>query len=220
MKSWDANWEKVFQSQEWGKYPPEELIRFVAKNYYSAADRSKVHFLDLGCGPGPGAWYLSREGFSVKGIDGSATAIDRARKRFSSEGLAGEFTVGDFNKLPYNDGEFDAVIDLAAIQHNPMANIREVISEASRVLKKGGLLFLMMISKCAYGDGIGREIEPGTFTDINEGPAAGKGTIHFFSEQEIRQLLANFKIISLELSMRSLDAQKHWHKSFVVVAQK
>ena len=33
--SWDPVWENVFQNQSWGKYPSENLVRFVARNFYN-----------------------------------------------------------------------------------------------------------------------------------------------------------------------------------------
>jgi len=32
---WDKVWERTFKSQEWGKYPNEELFRFIARNFYT-----------------------------------------------------------------------------------------------------------------------------------------------------------------------------------------
>jgi len=29
--AWDSVWEKVFTAQNWGKYPAEDFIRFIAK---------------------------------------------------------------------------------------------------------------------------------------------------------------------------------------------
>ena len=46
MKSFDNEWEKIHASQEWGKYPSENVIRFIARNYYSK-DRLKTRILDF-----------------------------------------------------------------------------------------------------------------------------------------------------------------------------
>ena len=69
-------WDDVFRSRSWGKYPKEELVRFIARRYYGAPDRSAVRILDLGCGYGAATWYLAREGFAVSAIDGSRVIID------------------------------------------------------------------------------------------------------------------------------------------------
>ena len=69
--TWHPVWERIFATREsWGKYPPEELIRFVAGNYYSASVRKDIRILEVGCGPGGGpSWFIAREGFSFSGIE-------------------------------------------------------------------------------------------------------------------------------------------------------
>jgi ubiquinone/menaquinone biosynthesis C-methylase UbiE len=221
-KSWDSAWEKVFQEREWGKYPPEELIRFIARNFYRVKDRKSVRLLDVGCGTGACTWYLAREGFSVDGIDGSKTAIYHATKRLAEEGLKAEFVLGDLIQLPYPDGLFDAVIDVASIECNTMANINEIFAQVNRVLRAGGKLFSIAIKTGSYGYRDGAEIERNTFTNVSVGPHKGQGIIHFFTEREIRRLLSlnQFRNIELEWSARTLDNQKakiiHW----IVTAQK
>lgn len=51
MKSFDESWEKIHAQREWGKYPSEHVIRFVARNYYKN-DRKATKALDVGCGAG------------------------------------------------------------------------------------------------------------------------------------------------------------------------
>src|SRR5580698_5080821 len=99
--TWDPVWEAIFRSKSWGKYPPEHVIRFVARSFFTAEDRSKVKLLEIGCGPGANVWFMAREGFSVCGIDGSATAIERATKRLATEGLMADLRVGDYAQLPW-----------------------------------------------------------------------------------------------------------------------
>ncbi len=80
MKTFDKIWEEIHQEVEWGgKYPSEEVIRFIARNYYGA-DRENTKILDLGCGTGAVTWFLAREGFDTMGVDGSSVAIEKARK--------------------------------------------------------------------------------------------------------------------------------------------
>ena len=70
-----AHWNEVYGSRGWGKYPPEELVRFAARTFPEAELRRRLRALEVGCGPGPNLWYLAREGFTIAGIDGSANAI-------------------------------------------------------------------------------------------------------------------------------------------------
>lgn len=51
MKSFDNVWEEIHSTTEWGQYPSEHVIRFVARNYYKK-DRANTKILDFGCGGG------------------------------------------------------------------------------------------------------------------------------------------------------------------------
>lgn len=115
--SWDPIWESVFKNQEWGKYPGESLIQFIARNFY-ALERKNIRLLEVGCGTGANVWYMSREKFDVYGIDGSDTAIRIARDRLKSENLEATLQVGDILKLPFDDSIFDGVIDFECIYAN------------------------------------------------------------------------------------------------------
>lgn len=178
-QSWDNTWEEIFSTQEWGKYPPEELVRFIARNYYKRANRNEVKILDLGCGTGAATWFMAREGFHTFGIDGSPTAIKLAKERFEKEGLTGEFRVGDLVELPYTDEEFEVVTDIASIQHNTPANIVRILSEIQRVLQPKGRFFGMMIAED---------------TSLSNWP----GTIHFFTRAEIEDLFKGFTSVVID----------------------
>jgi len=99
--SWDPVWEQIFASQSWGKYPPEALIRFIARNYYKAPDRKRISILEVGCGPGACVWYMAREGFSVTGIDGSPSALRQANDLLKKDQLSAELLAGDVLHLPH-----------------------------------------------------------------------------------------------------------------------
>ncbi|HYN44748.1 MAG TPA: class I SAM-dependent methyltransferase [Candidatus Limnocylindrales bacterium] len=185
QKSWDSTWEMVFQTQEWGKYPSEELVRFIARNFYKVPDRKKIKMLDIGCGTGASTWYLSREGFSAYGIDGSETAIKIAKERFKNENLEGEFNVGDFIKLDYPTNFFDCVIDVVALQHNAPECLKVILDEIFRVLKPNGKIFSIVLSNKSK---LSKE----------SNACKGKGYIHFFSKEEITDLFSKFVNLNIE----------------------
>jgi SAM-dependent methyltransferase len=220
--SWDPVWERVFRSRRWGKYPPEELIRFVARNFYDAPDRSQVRILDAGCGPGPGVWYLAREGFAAHGIDGSPAAIELARERLGAEGLQGELLVGDLTALTehYPAGSFDAVVDVTSVQQNRVEAIERIVAQIHELLRPGGRVFSMLLAGGSWGDGLGTEVEPGTFVDVPEGPLAGAGTSHFFSLPEVERLFAGFAELAVDESRRTLGGRRHTYGHWVVEATK
>jgi SAM-dependent methyltransferase len=214
--SWDLSWEALFRSRDWGRYPPEELIRFVARHFYSAPDRSAVPILEVGCGTGANLWYLARERFDAHGIDGSETAVEKALKRLSEEGLRASLAVGDILHLRknYPADHFSAVIDIACIQHNPRADLHEILRQIRAVLRPGGRVLSMMVAKGTYGDGLGREVEPDSYVNIPEGPYQGVGLTRFSTLPEVQALYSGFAEVKIESSVRSLEGQtkqiKHW----------
>ena len=217
--SWDPVWERVFQEQEWGRYPPEELIRFVARNYYSAPNRQLVRILELGCGPAANIWYLAREGFDAFGIDGSETAIAQAERRMSDEGLAANLQIADMVSIDslFPAGHFDAVIDIASVQHNNLKAVTAILGQSLDLLKPEGRIFSMMVSSGSYGDGMGKEIEPGTFVDVAEGPPLHRrGLGHFFSLEEVQSLYTRFADVQIEHSARSMNNRQVWYNHWVI----
>ena len=140
--AWDPIWERVFSSQAWGKYPGEDLIRFVARNYYSAPDRAAVRILEVGSGTGANLWFLAREGFAAFGAEGSPTAAQQARDRLAAECPGwnaaprhGEIVIGDIGRLPWPDGHFDALVDSEAVYCNSYDDSRAIYREMHRVAR-------------------------------------------------------------------------------------
>lgn len=220
--SWDPIWEQIFRGRDsWGYYPPEELIRFVAARYYKAVPRSSVSFLEIGCGPGAGpSWYLAREGFRYAGIDGSATAVERARARFAREGLDGAFEVGDFAKLPWPSGTFDCVIDVAALQCNDESSTAIILGEVHRVLKAGGRHFSLTAKGGSWGDGTGQRVDATTRREPTAGPYVGMGAIRFASAESLRDLYAAYGELEINYSVRSVADGAHEIGHWVVTCMR
>jgi ubiquinone/menaquinone biosynthesis C-methylase UbiE len=203
-----AHWDRIFADRDWGRYPPEELVRFIARTFPDVEKRKGLRALEVGCGPGANLWYLAREGFTIAGIDGSANAIDLARKRLHAEGLdaplaRADLKVGNFAKLPWPDAAFDVVVDIEAIYANPMPVIRSAIAEVKRVLKPSGWFFAKMFGPKTTGAASGKKLEVRTTATPTKGPLAGTGVTHVFTASEIRKELAGFSKLSLDWVHRS-----------------
>ncbi|KZS72748.1 methyltransferase [Mycobacterium kansasii] len=69
--------------------------------------------LDPGTGPGYHAIHIASQGFSVTGIDGSPSAIERARRNAERAGVTVDFQVADATRLDGFEGRFDTVVDSA-----------------------------------------------------------------------------------------------------------
>lgn len=216
----DPAWEKIFRSRQWGKYPPEHLVRFVAGKFYGASQRDTVHVLEVGCGPGANVWFMTREGFTVSAIDGSPSAILLAKERLAGEGLAADLRVGDFQQLPWPDNSFDGVVENVSLYCNPWAVIRQAIGEIRRVLKPGAPLLSSFFTDRTWGYGLGTEIEPDGFVDITEGPMVGEGFSFFLNRKRLDELFAGFTEVVVERISRTVGNEQHLIEQFVITCRK
>ena len=100
--------------------------------------------LDVGCGGGRYSIAMARLGAEVAGIDISGEGLEDARKRVRSEKVT--FQEADACHLSFPDASFDFVCCSGVLHHIPSSWM--VWNEIARVLKPGGLLYLMV-----YGAG-------------------------------------------------------------------
>ena len=205
--NWDPLWENIFKESCWGSYPNEELIRFMARNFYKSPNRKEVKVLEIGCGTGSNVWYLAREGFSAYGIDGSETATEMARDRLSGEGLEADLKTGDVVSMfqHYPENYFDAVVDIGCLQCNQLEDVQKIVTNCRVVLKPGGRMFALIVATGSLGDGSGTQIESGTYVDISEGPLKDRGLNHFFSRDEVDTVWDGFEDMRIEYVSRSFN---------------
>ena len=204
---WFEGWDVLFEQQDWGRYPCEELVRFVARRFYAAPDRSAVRILEIGSGTGANLWFLAREGFSAVGLDGSAVGLERARKRFDEEGVSVELHRGDATALPFADQSFDAVLDVECFCANSLADTRKILAEAWRVLKPGGWIYSKTFMTGMSGEATGRKLEgePHTYLEMKDGPLQREGgLIRLTSEEEIPDLYGRFAPLEWDYLKRTV----------------
>ena len=219
--AWDAVWEDIFKSKAWGKYPAEELVIFVARNFYKASPRGAVKILEVGCGPGGNLWFMAREGFTVYGVDGSETAIRQTKQRLDNEcpGWKGELVVGDIQRLPFKDGFFDAVIDNNAVCCNSYETSKAIYSETARVVKKDGKLFSRMMATGCWGDGTGQNVGHRAWI-VSEGPLTGTGYVRFTDLSEVSDLVRGFNILNVESLVVTSGNRENTFKEWIIFGER
>lgn len=108
-------------------------------------DLSRVRLLDVGCGGGVLAEEFAAMGCRVTGIDISPRSIGIARRHAALAGLVIHYEVGAGTQLAFETGSFDAVSCCDVLEH--IHDWKQVIAEAGRVLKPGGLFFFDTINR-------------------------------------------------------------------------
>lgn len=140
-----------------------------------------VDVLDVGTGSGRDIIYARELGYNVVGIDNSDGFI-KILSQLEAKGFIPphSFFQCDMRSLCFPDAKFDVVRHNATLLHLPMITKGYMadlaISEANRVLKPGGLIFISVKK--------GEEIE---FIDTDEG--LGGRVFQFYSHDMLTALL-------------------------------
>jgi SAM-dependent methyltransferase len=134
------------RAQDWAEIQ-EEGLRPV---YVSVFDRVGLNrgtaYLDVGCGAGVAAQIAAERGARVTGLDATPNLLAIARARVP----AGDFHLGDLEKLPFPDKQFDLVTGFNSFQY--AGNPGGALGEARRVTKTGGHVLIK-----TWGDPDGME---------------------------------------------------------------
>jgi ubiquinone/menaquinone biosynthesis C-methylase UbiE len=102
--------------------------------------------LDLGCGKGRATMVLVKMFKKVIGIDTSLPMIRSARERVSAK-----FLNGSCLNIPIKDESADSVVALRLLFHFEEREIRTILREIFRVLRRDGELFFDSNNLCGIG---------------------------------------------------------------------
>ncbi|EDX86978.1 Methyltransferase domain family [Synechococcus sp. PCC 7335] len=123
-------WNECASSKEFRHPIPATII----ERYFPKG--AKV--LDMGCGYGRLAQFLSNLGFAVSAADTSPAMLEQAKKNAPTC----EFQ-NCRSKLGWDDSTFDVAIIVTLLTSVPFdLEQRQIMSELRRVLKPGGCLFV------------------------------------------------------------------------------
>lgn len=98
--------------------------------------------LDIGCGRGEMAIWLAKQGAKVSGIDLGPALVDFAQRIAQLNQVDLDLAVGSVADLPYENDSYDIVVGKAILHHLDDELAMQSVSEAHRVLRKGGNLIL------------------------------------------------------------------------------
>ncbi|WP_297449023.1 class I SAM-dependent methyltransferase [uncultured Campylobacter sp.] len=218
-------WEEIFSKKEWGKYPSENVIRFIARNFYNVQDRSKINILELGLGTGANLWFCAREGFKVSGIEWSKTGLERFRARLKDENLSTQIEqieIGDYlEKLDlFKNESFDAWMDSYSLAYNDFEKTKQIIKKAMKKLKIGGKFF--SITPSLYNEGFEKDANLGYhLVKPVSGTDAFTGVIRYCDEEDLKRLYEGegYKITSIKIHIQK-DLEKQLNELYIIEGER
>jgi SAM-dependent methyltransferase len=146
----------------------------LARYRFAARFAAGAKVLDAGCGTGYGA-AVFENAERVTGVDISAEAVRHAGITYARAGV--EFLQASCESLPFADGSFSLVTAFEVIEH--LERWEDMLAEARRVLRSGGVLLVSTPNKAWYAEARG---------------AAGPNPWHVreFEYREFKAALENF----------------------------
>ena len=158
--------------------PPDALVELVQKGMVRSCKT-----IDLGCGVGNYAIYLSGLGFDVTGVDSSPTAIKIAGKHSQEKGARCRFIVADLlGDLHEVNDTFDFAYDWEFLHHIFPEDRKTYIRNVHKITNPGATYFSVCFSENDPqfgGSGKYRKTRIGT-------------TLYFSSESELRDLVSPY----------------------------
>jgi SAM-dependent methyltransferase len=178
--------------------PPEVLVDVVTSGKVRPCKA-----IDIGCGAGNYAIYLSSQGFEMTGVDGSPTAIKIAAENAQKQGARCRFIVADvLGDLHEVTEKFDFAYDWELLHHIFPEDREIYVKNVHKILKPGApYLSVCFSEKDPQFGGTGKFRNTGIGT-----------TLYFSSESEIRDLLSPFFVIH-ELKTIEIEARFGSHSA-------
>lgn len=98
--------------------------------------------LEVGFGLGSDLMQFARGGSEVYGVDLTPRHVELASRRFLAFGMQAYLVLGDAECLQYRSESFDVVYSFGVLHHT--ADMRAAVGEIYRVLRRGGIVFLVV----------------------------------------------------------------------------
>ncbi len=138
-ESFDARYQSGITPWELDR-PDSRLIRIIERE---AVKPCRV--LDIGCGTGSNAIWLSGRGFEVSAIDFSPLAIEKAKEKARQERADIRFQVSDFLLEKKGEPEFEFIFDRGCFHSFDNKKDRKTFAKnAAGRMKSGGLWFSIL----------------------------------------------------------------------------
>jgi SAM-dependent methyltransferase len=164
------DWESAYQQDT----PPPWSIGRPQPELAALIDQRKVRsdVLDAGCGHAALSLALAARGYTVVGLDASATAVAAAAASAAKQGLTpATFAQADATSFRGYDGRFSTILDSGLFHALPPESRQDYLQSILRAAAPGASLYILAFAAGAFG---GRDVgdRPGprglTEAELNE----------------------------------------------------
>jgi len=134
--------KKIFNERYKTDNTPWELERPDSNliNIIKTSNIQPCKTLEIGCGTGSNAVWLSQNKFKVTGVDFSSLAIEKARKKAVKYGVEVDFHISDFLKQKNSAPEFEFLFDRGCFHSFDNRKERKIFAKnAGMHLKEHGM---------------------------------------------------------------------------------
>jgi cyclopropane fatty-acyl-phospholipid synthase-like methyltransferase len=184
---------------KWGLKPDFILVHFL-----ELFPRGIV--LDLGMGEGRNAIFLAEKGFDVEGLDVSKTAIERCIQLAKERNVVINAHVCDLKDFKITKEKYSLIIAAgASLNFLKKSEIEKVARKITRGVKKGGFVFISVVST---DDPACKKLRARQVpTEENTFYVSRIGTyVHYFTYKEIKKLFSGMQTI---IHLKGLELDFH-----------
>jgi SAM-dependent methyltransferase len=145
-RDWDAAYRQESPPPWSIGRPQPELARLIEEG------KVKSDVLDAGCGHAALSLYLAARGYTVVGLDASATAIEAAAAAAAERGLTtATFARADVTAFGGYDGRFATVLDSGLFHALPPERRQDYLQSIFRAAAPGAALHILAFAAGALG---------------------------------------------------------------------
>ena len=199
------DWDAAYRQEA----PPPWSIGQPQPELAVLIDQGKIRsdVLDAGCGHAALSLALSARGYTVVGLDASATAVEAAAAAAAEHGLTtATFAQADVTAFRGYDGRFATILDSGLFHALPPERRQDYLQSIFRAARPGAALYILAFAAGALGDQDGGD-RPGPrgFTETELHDAVAK----LFRVDDLRPAKVYGNASALESSGAALPNVEH-----------
>jgi 2-polyprenyl-3-methyl-5-hydroxy-6-metoxy-1,4-benzoquinol methylase len=190
--------------EDWDRrYSQVENLWSAKANRFLVAEVAELEpgkALDLACGEGQNAIWLAEQGWTVRGVDYSGVAIEKARTRAARDGVDVDFVQADLVEYEPDEAAFDLVLVLYL--HIPPGERPAVHAKAARAVAPGGTFLLLGHDLTNLTEGVGGPSDPGLLYTPDE-IAAELGGLEIVKAERVLRDVADAERPAIDVLVRA-----------------